>query len=105
MLRKTGSRNTRRTNFLTELHSLSMTADWMKAAGLKGSCHLLRHTYATHMLEGGSDIRYIQQLLGHEKLETTAVYTGVTIRPLQEVHVRCHPAGREPSSSSSPDGV
>jgi integrase/recombinase XerD len=71
-----------------------MTADWMKAAGLKGSCHLLRHTCATHMLEGGADIRYIQQLLGHEKLETTAIYTEVTIRQLQEVHARCHPSAR-----------
>ena len=71
-----------------------MTADWMKAAGLKGSCHLLRHTCATHMLEGGADIRYIQQLLGHEKLETTAIYAEVTIRQLQEVHARCHPSAR-----------
>ena len=46
------------------------------------------------MLEGGADIRYIQQLLGHEKLETTAIYTEVTIRQLQEVHARCHPSAR-----------
>ena len=71
-----------------------MVAGWMRAAGLKGSCHLLRHTCATHMLEGGADIRYIQQLLGHEKLETTAIYTEVTIRQLQEVHARCHPSAR-----------
>jgi integrase/recombinase XerD len=44
------------------------------------------------MLEGGADIRYIQQLLGHESLETTAIYTEVSIRQLQEVHARCHPA-------------
>jgi integrase/recombinase XerD len=69
---------------------------WMDEAGLsgKGSCHLLRHTCATHMLEGGADIRYIQQLLGHENLETTAIYTAVDIRKLQEVHARCHPSGR-----------
>jgi integrase/recombinase XerD len=49
-----------------------MVTAWMKAAGLahKGSCHLLRHTCATHLLEGGANIRYIQQLLGHENLET-----------------------------------
>lgn len=46
------------------------------------------------MLEGGADIRYIQQLLGHAKLETTALYTEVTIRQLQEVHTRCHPSAR-----------
>jgi integrase/recombinase XerD len=71
-----------------------MVAAWMKQAGLKGSCHLLRHTCATHMLEGGADIRYIQQLLGHEKLETTAIYTEVSIRQLQEVHARRHPSSR-----------
>jgi integrase/recombinase XerD len=73
-----------------------MVSSWIRAAGLgsKGSCHLLRHSCATHMLEGGADIRYIQQLLGHEKLETTAIYTEVTIRQLLEVHARCHPAGR-----------
>jgi len=71
-----------------------MVAAWMRQAGLKGSCHLLRHTCATHMLEGGADIRYIQQLLGHEKLETTAIYTEVSIKQLQEVHARCHPAAR-----------
>ena len=67
-----------------------------KKAGLArhGSCHLLRHTCATHMLEGGADIRFIQQLLGHEKLETTAIYTEVTITQLQLVHERCHPASK-----------
>jgi integrase/recombinase XerD len=68
----------------------------MEKAGLsgKGSCHMLRHTCATHMLEGGADIRYIQQLLGTEKLDTTAIYTEVNIRQLQDVHRRCHPSGR-----------
>jgi integrase/recombinase XerD len=60
--------------------------------GRRGGPHLLRHTCATHLLEGGADIRYIQQLLGHEKLETTAIYTEVNITQLQEVHERCHPA-------------
>ena len=60
--------------------------------GRRGGPHLIRHTCATHMLEGGADIRYIQQLLGHEKLETTAIYTEVSIVQLQAVHARCHPA-------------
>jgi integrase/recombinase XerD len=66
----------------------------MKQAGIarSGSCHLLRHSCATHMLEGGADIRYIQQLLGHENLDTTAIYTAVSITQLQVVHERCHPA-------------
>ena len=44
------------------------------------------------MLEGGADIRFIQQLLGHEKLETTQIHTEVSIKQLQEVHARTHPA-------------
>jgi len=63
----------------------------------RGSCRLLRHTSATNMLEGGADIRFIQQLLGHAKLETTAIYTEVTIRQLLEVHARCHPSRRLPT--------
>ena len=54
--------------------------------------HLLRHTCAAHMLEGGADIRFIQQLLGHEKLETTAIYTQVSIEQLKAVHRKTHPA-------------
>lgn len=61
--------------------------------GRQGSCHLLRHTCATHMLEGGADIRFIQQLLGHEKLETTAIYTQVSIEQLKAIHRNTHPAG------------
>ena len=60
--------------------------------GRPGSCHLLRHSCATHMLEGGADIRFIQQLLGHEKLETTAIYTQVSIEQLKAVHAKTHPA-------------
>lgn len=77
---------------------------WMGKAGLakRGSCHLLRHTCATHMLEGGADIRYIQQQLGHSKLETTAIYTEVTIRQLIEVHARCHPGARCEDPASVP---
>lgn len=77
-----------------------MVSAWLKQIGARGSCHLLRHTCATHMLEGGADIRYIQQLLGHESLETTAIYTEVSIRQLLEVHARCHPAGRNDPSKN-----
>ena len=45
--------------------------------GKKGSCHLFRHTMATLMLEGGADVRYVQEMLGHMKLETTQIYTRV----------------------------
>ncbi len=63
--------------------------------GKTGSCHLFRHTCATLMLEGGADIRFIQQLLGHAKLETTQIYTQVSIRQLKQVHTATHPARLE----------
>jgi integrase/recombinase XerD len=53
------------------------------------------------MLEGGADIRYIQQLLRHSKLETTAIYTEVSIKQLQEVHARCHPSARLENGTDS----
>ncbi len=56
------------------------------------ACHLFRHACATHMLEAGADIRYIQALLGHSKLTTTEVYTQVSILQLKAVHERTHPA-------------
>lgn len=56
-----------------------------------GSCHLLRHAMATHMLENGAEIRYIQAMLGHANLTATQKYTHVSIRKLQEVHAVTHP--------------
>lgn len=58
----------------------------------RGSCHLLRHSVATLMLEGGADIRYVAEMLGHARLETTQRYTRVSIERLRTVHARCHPA-------------
>jgi len=63
--------------------------------GKRGSCHLFRHTCATLMLENGADIRFIQQMLGHAKLETTQIYTQVSIRKLKEIHAATHPARLE----------
>jgi integrase/recombinase XerD len=60
--------------------------------GKPGSCHLFRHTLATLMLENGADVRYVQAMLGHASLQTTQVYTHVSIKALQEVHARTHPA-------------
>lgn len=57
-----------------------------------GACHIFRHSMATQMLDNGADTRHIQAILGHEKLETTQVYTKVAIAPLQRVHEKTHPA-------------
>jgi len=72
---------------------------------LNSSCHLFRHACATHMLENGADIRYIQALLGHADLTTTEVYTRVAIVKLKEVHNATHPARleRAPGTPVAPD--
>jgi integrase/recombinase XerD len=62
--------------------------------GKGGACHIFRHTMATLMLEGGADIRYIQAMLGHVRLDTTQIYTHVSIRKLKQIHTETHPAAR-----------
>lgn len=62
--------------------------------GKAGSCHVFRHSMATAMLENGADIRYIQHMLGHSRLDTTQIYTHVSIQKLKEVHQKTHPARR-----------
>ena len=61
----------------------------------KGSCHLFRHSAATLMLENGADVRFIQQMLGHASLETTQVYTRVSITQLKQVHELTHPSSQK----------
>jgi integrase/recombinase XerD len=65
---------------------------YLQLAGKKGSCHVFRHSMATLMLENGADIRYIQVMLGHVDLNTTQIYTQVSIRKLKEIHTATHPA-------------
>lgn len=74
------------------IHDLVKNA--LNAAGIDkaGGPHLLRHTMATLMLEGGADIRYVQAMLGHAQLSTTEIYTHVNIAKLKEVHRKTHPA-------------
>jgi len=91
--------------------SLSTLArDYVEKAniGKRGACHMFRHTMATLMLEGGADIRFIQQMLGHSDLQSTQIYTHVSIRQLKQIHTATHPGAQiekqQPGSARDRDG-
>lgn len=65
--------------------------------GKSGSCHVFRHSFATAMLENGCDIRHIQVMLGHVKLETTAIYLHLSIQDIKAAHEKFHPTSRSDS--------
>jgi integrase/recombinase XerD len=85
-------------------HLSKLVKTYLEAAGIqkRGSCHILRHTTATLMLEAGADLRCIQTLLGHASLNTTQIYTHVTIQRLKEIHDKTHPA-RPDEKPENPD--
>lgn len=72
----------------------ALVGRYLKQSGLRkqGGSHLIRHTMATHMLQNGADIRYIQQMLGHSSLSSTQIYTQVQDRDLKKEHRAKHPA-------------
>ena len=87
-------------------HVSKIVRDYLTSTGIKqkGSCHLLRHTAATLMMENGADLRSLQQYLGHARLNTTQLYTHVSINRLREVHKATHPARPDGQSSGKTIG-
>ena len=78
---------------LSRQSAWAILQDAAEKAGLKGkvSPHTMRHSFATHLLENGADVRVVQELLGHSSVTTTQIYTMVTVDQLREVYATAHP--------------
>lgn len=97
LLLKDKEHNTVFVNMRGEPISERGVQDIVKKAGIAANLrirlhpHVLRHTFATHLLDNGADLRFVQELLGHENLSTTQIYTHVSVDRLKEVYDKAHP--------------
>ena len=82
---------------LSRQSAWQIITDAAKVAELDGeiSPHTLRHSFATHLLEGGADVRVVQELLGHSSVATTQIYTLVTVDRLREIYASAHPRAKK----------
>jgi len=87
---------------LTERSVQRLLEQYAKKAGIgkRVHPHMLRHTFATHMLDGGADLRVVQELLGHARLTSTQIYTHVTKGQARKVYLSAHPLAREKKDES-----